>query len=79
MDWLVYGHAGILYRTGSSLITNVGLVAVGYVPVEAFGPAALVEAADLIDVQAGVLHTSRGWMGHTALTISTRFLCDIVC
>ncbi len=78
VDWLVYGHGGVLYRTGSSLITNVGLVGAFYLPVKAVGPAALLEAADLIDVQAGVLHTPRGWMGHSALTVSLRFLKDIL-
>lgn len=78
VDWLVYGHAGVLYRTGSALISNVGVVGAFYLPVEAVGPAALVEAADLIDVQLGVLHTPRGWMGHSALTVSMRFLSDIL-
>ncbi|MGD2070467.1 MAG: hypothetical protein PVI57_17460 [Gemmatimonadota bacterium] len=75
---LLYAHGGILYRTGSALVTNVGAVVAAYVPVAAVGPAALVEAADVIDLQAGVLHTSRGWMGHTALTVSLRFFSDVV-
>lgn len=78
VEALLYAHGGILRRTGSSLVTNVGGVVAAYLPVGAVGPAALVEAADLITLQAGVLHTSRGWMGHTALAVSVRFLADIV-
>lgn len=75
---LVYAHGGVLYRTGSSLLSNVGGVLVVYLPVGAVGPAALLEAADLVDVQAGLLHTSRGWKGHAALSVSVRFACDIL-
>jgi hypothetical protein len=76
---LVYTHVGVVYRTGSALLSRVGAVGVFYVPVGAIGPAALVEAAGVIDLQAGALYTSRGWRGHGALTISLRFLCDVLC
>jgi hypothetical protein len=76
---LFYGHAGIVYRTGSALISRVGLVGAGYVPDWAVGPAALIEAAGVIDLQAGALRTDPGWRGHVALTVSMAFLCDLVC
>lgn len=76
---LFYGHGGVVYRTGSDLLSRVGAVGLFYVPAGAVGPAALVEAAGAIDLQAGPLYTNRGWKGHAALTISARFLCDILC
>lgn len=74
---LIQGHGGILYRTGSSLISNVGGVVVLYLPEAVWGPAALVEAADLIDLQTGLLRAGGAWMGHVALTVAVPFLTDI--
>lgn len=76
---LLYGHAGVLYRTESSILSRVGAVGLFYVPAGAVGPAALVETAGVIHLQVGALHTDRGWMGHGALAVSLRFLCDILC
>lgn len=75
---LAYGHVGLLYRTGSSILSRVGGVGLFYVPAGAAGPAALVEAAGVISLQGGVLHTRRGWRGHAGLTVSLRFLDDLV-
>lgn len=75
---LVYGHGGVLYRTGSSVLSRAGVVGVFYVPAGAVGPAALVEAAGVIGVQGGILYTDRGWRGHGALTVALRFLGDLL-
>jgi len=74
---LIYGHGGVLYRTGSSILSRVGAVGAFYVPAKAVGPVALVEAAGVIDLQAGVLHTDSGWRGHGALAVSLSFLGDV--
>ncbi|HZD04089.1 MAG TPA: hypothetical protein VE173_04200 [Longimicrobiales bacterium] len=76
---LFYGHAGVLYRTGSDVLSRVGAVGLFYVPAGAVGPAALLEAAGVIDLQGGALYTSTGWRGHAALTLSLHFLCDVLC
>jgi hypothetical protein len=78
VEALLQGHGGLLYRTGSSLVTAVGGVVVVYLPQGAVGPAAVVEAADLIDLQTGLLSTDRGWMGHLALTVAVSFVNDIL-
>ena len=77
LEPLVYTHAGLLYRTKSKLIGYAGVVAAAYFPVGAVGPAALVEAADVVDLQVGALHADGAWHGHAALTVSLRFLVDI--
>jgi hypothetical protein len=74
---LIYGHGGVLYRTGSSIVSRVGAVGAFYAPAGAVGPAALIEAGGVIDLQGGVLYTDAGWKGHGALTISLSFLHDI--
>ncbi|MEX2467046.1 MAG: hypothetical protein WD995_09045 [Gemmatimonadota bacterium] len=79
LEGLGYGHGGVLYRTGRTLPGYVGLIAAGYVPVGVIGPAVLLEAADVVALQAGALHGDGAWRGHVALNVSIRFLCDIVC
>ena len=74
---LIYGHGGVVYRR-ESILSRVGAVGVFYVPAGAVGPAALIEAAGVIDLQGGVLYTDAGWRGHAALTVSLRFLADIL-
>lgn len=76
---LFYAHGGVLYRTASEIVSRVGVVGLFYVPAGAVGPAAFVEAAGVAAVQGGVLYTDRGWRGHAALSLSLRFVCDIVC
>lgn len=77
VEGLGYAHAGVMYRTGSSLPNAIGGVVALYFPVDAVGPALIVEATDLIALQGGALRTNRGWMGHAALSVSVRFLDDI--
>jgi hypothetical protein len=74
---LIYGHGGVLYRTGSSIVSRAGVIGAFYVPAGAVGPAALIEAAGVITLQGGVLYTDAGWRGHGALAVSIRFLSDI--
>jgi len=78
VEGLVYGHAGVMRRTGSGFPNAVGGVVALYLPVGAVGPALIVEATDLITVQGGALRTSRGWMGHAGLSVSVRFLNDLL-
>lgn len=75
---LIYGHGGVIYRRESSILSRVGAVGAFYVPAGAIGPAALLEAAGVIDLQGGLLYTDAGWRGHAALTVSLRFLADIL-
>lgn len=74
---LFYAHAGVLYRTGSTVPGYVGVVGAAYLHAGAVGPAVLIEAADIITLQAGVLRTSGAWHGHAALGVSLRFLGDV--
>lgn len=74
---LVYAHGGLLYRTGRSIPGYVGVVAAGYVPAGAVGPAAYVEAADVAALQLGAMHGHGAWHGHAALSLSVRFLRDV--
>ncbi len=75
---LLYAHAGLLYRTGRSIPGYVGVVAAAYVPAGAVGPAAYVEAADVAALQLGAMHGHGAWHGHAALSLSMRFLRDVL-
>lgn len=74
---LFYAHAGILYRTGAVVPGYIGVVGAAYIHAGAVGPAALIEAADIITLQAGVLRASGAWHGHVALGVSLPFLGDL--
>ncbi|MDZ7778522.1 MAG: hypothetical protein U5R14_01110 [Gemmatimonadota bacterium] len=78
LEPLVYVHGGLLYRTGRTVPGYVGLLAASYVPVGVIGPAALLEAADVAALQVGALHGDGAWHGHAALSLSVRFLVDIL-
>jgi len=78
VEGLAYGHAGLLYRTGRGVPGYIGVLAAGYLPVAVAGAAAYLEAADVAGVQLGALHGDGVWRGHVALTMSVRFIGDIL-
>jgi hypothetical protein len=75
---IFYAHAGVIYRTGSDLLSRAGLVGVGYVRARAVGPEVFLELAGVADVQAGVLHVPGGWKPGVGLTVSLSFLRDLL-
>lgn len=79
VEVLLYLHGGVLYRTGSDMLSRVGGVVAAYLPAGVVGPAARVELAGAVDVQAGWLFKRGHGHLHLALDVSTRFLCDLFC
>jgi hypothetical protein len=77
VDPLFYVHGGVLYRTGNDMFSRVGGVVAAYVPDAMVGPAARLEVAGVIDVQAGYLFGNGGGAVHLALDISYRFFRDL--
>lgn len=74
---IFYGHLGVLYRTGSDVLSRVGVVGAGFMRARAFGPEVLLELEGVVDVQAGALHTPGGWKPGVSVGVAVRFLGDI--
>jgi len=72
-----YVHAGVLRRTGSDMLTRVGVVGAAYIKAEAVGPAVLLEFAGVADLKVGVLHTSTGWRPNVSLAVGLAILSDL--
>ena len=75
---LAYAHAGMLSRTGRAVPGYVGMIAAAYLPAGVIGPAAYLEAADVAGLQLGALHGDGAWRGHVAVTVSIRFIGDVI-
>jgi len=75
---IFYVHGGVLYRTGSDVLSRVGVGGLSYIRAKAVGPALLLELAGVVDVEAGVLHTPAGWKPNVGLAVAVSFLRDIL-
>lgn len=74
---IYYVHAGVLHRTGSDVLTRVGVVGISHIRARTVGPALVAELAGVVDVKAGMLHTPAGWKPGLGLGVALAFIRDI--